>query len=269
MKAHTTILSVILILALGSGLAASMQAGIQQQAWSYILQARQGDAAAADKAVKLLEQATAATPNDIALWNLLGRSYFLRLSTQSRAAVGIDGIASAVKAAANAFAHALSQNPNDAGALSGHGMALTLQGAFQQTQTTLAQGVEEMNRAVEIDPSATHPRLTRGFTMVNMPVSVRNTAAVIDDLSHLLQAATRSNQRAVDSLHIMLGDIYFESGQTDQARRHYDAAKTEGSTQQDEAKSRLAALEKGSVPSADITRFRGGLGTNCTMCHAK
>jgi cytochrome c-type biogenesis protein CcmH/NrfG len=103
MNGHTTFLSVILILALGSGLAAWTQEGIQQQAWSYILQARRGDAAAADKAVELLEEATAATPNDTALWNLLGRSYFLRLSTQSRAAVGMDGIAVTVKAAAKAL----------------------------------------------------------------------------------------------------------------------------------------------------------------------
>src|SRR5690348_4878335 len=41
MNAQTTFLSVILILALGSGLAAWTREGIHQQAWSYILQARQ------------------------------------------------------------------------------------------------------------------------------------------------------------------------------------------------------------------------------------
>jgi predicted negative regulator of RcsB-dependent stress response len=30
----------------------------------------------------------------------------------------------------------------------------------------------------------------------------------------------------------MLGDIYFESGQTDQARRHYEAAKPKASQQE-------------------------------------
>ena len=269
MKFQTTILIVIVIASCFTLTAWTQQSSIEQQAWTYILQARQGDSTAGEKAVALLEQATAAAPNDAALWNLLGRSYFFRLSTQSRKVASLDEAVPAVKSAIDAFDHVLKINPDDPTGLSGHGMALTLLGAFQQKQEALIKGVGEMNRAVDLDPKATHLRLTRGFTMVNFPPQVRNTPKVIEDLSVLVRVAEVSNQRAADSLHIMLGDVYFETGQMDLARSQYEAAAAASSATKDKAQSRLDALRAGTAPMAEIVSFRSSIGTNCTMCHGQ
>jgi uncharacterized membrane protein len=126
-----------------------------------------------------------------------------------------------------------------------------------------------MNRAVDLDPKATHLRLSRGFTMVSFPPQVRNTSKVIEDLSMLVRVAEVSNQRAADSLHIMLGDVYFETGQMDLARSQYEAATAASSATKDKAQSRLDAMRAGTAPTADIMSFRSGIGTNCTMCHAQ
>jgi Flp pilus assembly protein TadD len=134
MKFQTTVLIAIVIASCFTLTAWTQQSSVQQQAWTYILQARQGDATAAENAVSLLEPAAAAAPNDAALWNLLGRSYFFRLSTQSRNATSLDQAIPALKSATEAFDHVLKINPDDPTALSGHGMALTLLGAFQQKQ---------------------------------------------------------------------------------------------------------------------------------------
>ena len=269
MKFQTTILIVIVIASCFTLTAWTQQGNVEQQAWTYILQARQGDATAAEKAVSLLEQATAAAPNDVALWNLLGRSYFFKLSAQSRNVTNLDQAVVPLKSASGAFEHVLKINSDDPTALSGHGMALTLLGAFQQKQEALIKGVQEMNRAVDLDPKATHLRLTRGFTMVSFPAQVRNTPKVIEDLSLLVRVAEVSNQRAADSLHIMLGDVYFETGQMDLARSQYEAATAASSATKDKAQSRLDALRSGTAPMADIMSFRSGIGTNCTMCHAQ
>jgi uncharacterized membrane protein len=67
----------------------------------------------------------------------------------------------------------------------------------------------------------------------------------------------------------MLGDIYFESGQLDQAKHHYDAVAGDSSSAKEQAQGRLTAMQDGSIPAAEIARFRSGVGSNCTMCHAQ
>lgn len=275
MKTRTAILTVIVI-GLCSALTAWTQehtankpGTVQQQAWTYFLQARQGDAPAAEKAVKLLEEGVAANPDDASLWTLLGRGYFMKLSTLGRTGGGLDELVATIQRATDAYSRALERDSNDTNALSGHGMALTILGGFQRKQDAMAKGIQEMNRAVEMNPKANPPRLARGFTMVNFPAPIRSTPAVIEDLSMLIQNAGGHNQRAVDSLHIMLGDVYSETGKTDQARVEYEAAASTSSSSREQAQSRLAALQQGSVPAADIASLRSALGTSCTMCHAQ
>jgi tetratricopeptide (TPR) repeat protein len=270
MKARTTVWILILITTLSIGLMAQTETArtIQQQAMNYFLRARAGDNEAGDKAVALLEKATGTSPDDASLWSLLGRAYFFRLSTQARTSVQPEQVGATLQAATGAFERALKLNPDDSAALSGHGMALTILSSFTQQQSMWKKGSDELNRAVEIDPKSNPPRLARGFTMVNMPISIRNNATVIEDLSHLIQAAKGNNPRAVDTLHIMLGDVYFETGKAERARHEYEAASSASSLRKDEAQSRLAALEKGAVPAAEIARVRVGLNT-CTMCHGQ
>jgi tetratricopeptide (TPR) repeat protein len=274
MKARTTIWIMILTASLSIGLMAQTETSrtVQQQAMNYFLRARVGDNEAAGKAVALLEKATGVSTDDASLWSLLGRAYFMRLSMQARtAAVVPEQMAATLQAATGAFERALKLNPDDSPALSGHGMALVILSSITRDLAIWKKGSDELNRAVEMDPKSSPPRLARGFTMVNMPIEIRNAnlnANVIEDLSHLIRAASGSNPRAVDSLHIMLGDVYFETGQTEQAKREYEAASGASSLRKDEAQSRLAALEKGTVPAAEIARVRGGL-TTCTMCHGQ
>jgi tetratricopeptide (TPR) repeat protein len=242
---------------------------VEQQVTSYFLQARQGDAVAAEKAVAMLEEAVAATPDNTALWNLLGRGYFMKLSALGKKGSGQAELLPIMQKAMNAFAQTLQRKPDDSNALSGHGMALAILGGIQQNKDTMAKGLHELNRAVEVDPKANHPRLTRAFTTVNYPPPIRSTPTVIEDIQFLIRNVGGYNPRAVDSLHIMLGDIYAEGGQTQQAKDEYQKAASESSTSRELAQSRLAALEKGSVPVEEIFRFRMGLGTQCTMCHGQ
>ena len=78
MKARTTIWIMILTASLSTGLLAQTETSrtVQQQAMSYFLKARVGDNDAAGRAVALLEKATGASPDDSALWSLLGRGVF-------------------------------------------------------------------------------------------------------------------------------------------------------------------------------------------------
>jgi tetratricopeptide (TPR) repeat protein len=250
------------------GVCSGQDKPMQQQAWNYLLQARQGDAVAAENAVTMLEQATTATPGDASLWNLLGRAYFMKISTLGRTGNPAAELVPIAERARDAFGRALERSPNDTNALSGHGMAQTILAGFQRSQEAFTKGIQEMNRAVELDPKANPPRLARAFTMVNFPMPMRSTPSVIEDLSALIQRATY-NQRAVDSLHILLGDVYAETGKSEQAKSEYEAAARPASAVREEAQSRLAALQQGPVPAAEIARFRAGLGSRCTMCHAQ
>lgn len=181
-------------------------------------------------------------------------------------------LAATLQSATSTFERALKLNPNDSEALSGHGMAQVILSSVSRDLVAWKKGSDELNRAVETDPKASGPRLARGFTMVSMPIEIRNAAKlntnVMEDLSHLIQTAGPTNPRAVDTLHIMLGDVYFETDQTEQAKREYQAASGASSRRRDEAQSRLAALEKGTVPAAEIASVRAGLNT-CTMCHGQ
>jgi tetratricopeptide (TPR) repeat protein len=269
MKARKTIWILILIAGLSVGLMAQTETrNVQQQATNYFLRVRAGDNEAGEKAVALLEKATAASPSEASLWTLLGRAYFMRLTTLVRTAVHPEQIGTTFQATLGAYEHALALDANDPGALSGHGMALTIMASMTRQQDMWKKGSEELNRAVELDPKSSPPRLARGFTMVNMPTEVRNNVAVTEDLSHLIRSASGTNPRAADTLHIMLGDVYFETGQTEQAKREYEAAGGASSLRKDEVRSRLAALEKGTVPAAEIASIRAGLNT-CIMCHGQ
>jgi tetratricopeptide (TPR) repeat protein len=233
---------------------------IVQQATRYFYQAREGDFGVVPKVVSLLEDATAADPNDSALWRVLGTSYFLQATAASRAGKGVTELLPAFQRAAGAFERAVRIDPQDADALGGHGMALTILSGLERKPELLSTGTAEMNRAVEMSPSKAGPRLLRAFTTVNFPLPLRNNAALIEDLAFLIQVAEGS--RAGDVLHILLGDVYAETGDAGQARRHYQTAG-------EQAVSRLNALERGSLPVGEMQRLRSSLGRDCMMCHAK
>jgi tetratricopeptide (TPR) repeat protein len=278
MKTRTTILTIILIgLCFGMTMTAWTQESnsdkprtIQGQAMNYFFKVREGDATAAGKAVTLLEEAVASAPNDASLWSLLGRAYFFRLSALAQTGGQPDPAAllSTLQKGIDAFNRALERDPNDSDALSGHGMALTILSGFRQDREAFARGAQEMNRAVELAPKSSSPRLARAFTSVNLPQQFRNTSAVIEDLGFLIQNAG-GNRRAIDTMRILLGDVYAETGQAERAKSQYEAAAITSSLTRQDAQSRLAALQQGGVSAADIASLRAGLGSRCTMCHAQ
>src|SRR5262249_43925563 len=145
---------------------------------NYFLRARVGDNEAAGKAVALLEKATGVSTDDASLWSLLGRAYFMRLSMQARTAATVvpEQMAATLQAATGAFERALKLNPDDSPALSGHGMALVILSSITRDLAIWKKGSDELNRVVEMDPKSSPPRLARGFTMVNMPIEIRNNA---------------------------------------------------------------------------------------------
>lgn len=67
----------------------------------------------------------------------------------------------------------------------------------------------------------------------------------------------------------MRGDLYFELGDVDLAKRQYEAAAKSASPAATEVQSRLTALGQGGVAATDIKTLRSAAGANCVMCHGK
>jgi hypothetical protein len=67
----------------------------------------------------------------------------------------------------------------------------------------------------------------------------------------------------------MLGDLFFESGKLDQARRQYEMAAAPGATAKAETASRLSALERNQPSAADFASLRQKTGQDCVSCHGQ
>lgn len=239
--------------------------GALVQAQLQVLRARTGDADAAAKGVAGLETAVAAVPDSAPLWAALGRSQITQASLAMAPGGNPANAAGGFRGASVAYEKALKLDPNHVEALSGHGALLTAMAAFQRKPELADQGMAEMTRAVELAPTATTPRLNRAFSGVNTAPAKRDTATVVQDLTFLTEVA-RGSQPA-DYIHLLLGDLYYETGKPDLARQHYLAAARSNAKAEPEARARLASLASGTVPFAEIQKVRAATGTNCAMCH--
>jgi hypothetical protein len=168
--------------------------------------------------------------------------------------------------ARDAYARALSLDSKNAYLLVSHGMAGMSLASLKQDGPGIMAAVEEMNAAVRQAPNSTPVRLTRGFTIIHLPVAMRDNAAVTDDLKFVLDVAPGG--RPEDVLHVMLGDVYAETGAIEDARREYAQVNGASRFAAEQAKSRLDELKKGAISPASITLVRSGTGTRCAMCHA-
>jgi predicted negative regulator of RcsB-dependent stress response len=130
----------------------------------------------------------------------------------------------------------------------------------------LDAAVEEMNSAVRRAPNSTPVRLTRGFTIIHLPVAKRDSSAVAEDLNFIMETAPGG--RPEDVVHVLLGDVYAETGQLDAARREYEQVSGASSFAAEQARARLIELKKGAVSPAAIGMVRAGTGNRCVMCHA-
>jgi len=227
-----------------------------------LFRAGQFDVAAAS--VSRLEDALQTDPDNVAVLNALVTAY----QHQSFAAGQAGGDLQLARAAAlRAFAtseRALRIDPDNPEALAAHGGMLFVASPRPER---VQVGIAEVSRAVALAPTAIQPRLYRKAIGLAQPPERRDTAALIDDLMFLSKAGTGS--RSGDVEHLLLADVYAETGKADDARREYLAAtRRPASAVKDLVQSRLAALDQRVVPSDEIAKLRGELG-NCLMCHGK
>lgn len=242
------------------------RADILQRAMRFQLLFRAGQVDIVPEYVAMLEDATAASPDDADLWDALGVAY---LAQAARAMMPGGSPANALPAMQKgpaALERAIQLNPNHAGALATRGGVQAFMGLYQQSPATTAEGVARMNRAIALAPTSRRVRLQRAFSGINLPDTLRNRTAEAEDLDFLVGIATGT--RAGDYVRLLRGDLHAEAGASALAREQYDVVAKSSSPAAATATSRLAAMGQGGVPAADIAKLRQAAGTNCLMCHA-
>ena len=230
------------------------------------LEFRQGNAAVAGPLVKMLDEAVAKSPDNAALWENLGHANMAKTAAMSEGPLNIPALLAATKQAREAYARSLALKPDNMLALSSHGMASLVVAQFEGDTAGMAKGVEEMNEAVRKSPKTASVRLTRAFTTINFPPAMRDNDAVIDDLQFILDASTGG--RPDDVLHVLLGDVYAETGKLEAARGEFAQVTGASAFAAEQVKLRVADLEKGAITPAYILKVRESTGSHCATCHA-
>jgi hypothetical protein len=230
------------------------------------LEFRQGNTDVAIPLVKMLEQAVARSPNNAALWEALGHANMSEEGALGLAPPDMPALLATAKQARDAYARSLALCPDNMLALSSHGMAGMVVAQFEGDGAGVTAAVEEMNEAVRRAPKSISVRLVRAFTTIYLPVAMRDSDAVIEDLQFILDNAT--NPRAEDVLHVMLGDVYAETGKPDAARGEYGHVTGASSFAAEQVKLRFVDLGKGAIAPASIAHVRESTGSRCVTCHA-
>jgi tetratricopeptide (TPR) repeat protein len=228
------------------------------------LDIRQGNPTAAKPLVNMLEEAVAQSPNNANLWEALGNANMALQGTMYTGPMDIPALIKVGDRAREAYARSLALNPNKALVRAGHGMAQMVVSQLKGDGPGMAAGIEDMNAAIRQAPKSTAVRLTRGFTIIHLPPAMRDTPAVTEDLKFILDTAPGG--RPEDVLHVLLGDVYAETGNFDAARAEYKQVTGASAFAAEQAKARL---KTGVATPAEITLVRMGTGTNCAMCHAR
>jgi len=226
---------------------------------------REGNVQVLGPLVSGLESAVARSPHNADLWEALGNAYMSKLGVSYDSPAGPGAMIPLAERARSAYARALSIEKDNALLLVSLGMADMAISSLKQDGPGMMKSVEGMNAAILMAPNSTAVRLTRGFTIVNLPVGMRDTAAVKEDLTFLLGVAPSG--RPEDVIHVLLGDVYAETGALDDARREYEQVTGASRFASEQVRSRLDELKKGAVSPASIGAVRAGLG-RCVMCHA-
>jgi hypothetical protein len=247
-----------------AALAASTQDNdVLSRAHRLQLEYREGNSEVAKPLVKMLEGATAQSRDNPRLWEALGHSYMSLQGSMYAGPLDIPAMTSTAEHARDAYAHSLALDDSSGLVHASHGMSQFVVSQLKGDGPGVTAGIDEMNAAVRQFPKSKAVRLTRGFTIIHLPPAMRDNNAVIDDLQFILDAAPGG--RAEDVLHVLLGDVYAETGKLADARAEYAQITGASSFAADEARSRL----KDGPPAPEaITRVRMGIGTRCAMCHA-
>ncbi|WP_129643137.1 tetratricopeptide repeat protein [Peristeroidobacter agariperforans] len=257
----------LVCLAAGALASSDREVEVLARARQLQLQFRQGNLQSVDPLLKDLETAVAQSPNSADLWEALGNAYMSQQGLLYQSQPDPDVLVGVGERARDAYARALALDKKNALLLASHGMAGMSIASLKQDPSGLKVAIEEMNSAVREAPKSTPVRLTRGFTIIHLPIGLRDTAAVTADLKFVMDATTR--RRPEDVLHVLLGDVYVETGQLEKARREYEQVTGASSFAAEQSRARLEDLKKGAAVSpAAIAQVRSGTGSRCAMCHA-
>ena len=263
---HTIILFTALGIIASAALAGSQTDNeVLERAHQMQLEFRQGKTVVVQPLVDMLEEATKRSPDNAALWEALGHAYMSKEGTISTSPPDMAALLTTVQYARAAYERSLAIKPDNMLVRASHGMASLVAGQFEGNPAGIAAGVEEMNEAVRRAPKSITVRLTRVFTTIHFPPAMRDNDAVIDDLRFILDNA--SGGRPDDVLHVLLGDVYAETGKPEAARAEYQQVTGASAFAAGQAALRLD-LAKGAIAPAEIAKVREGTGTRCAMCHA-
>jgi hypothetical protein len=260
------ILTLVCLATAGAFAASARDDEILARARQLQLEFRQGNQQVIDPLVRNLEASVAQSPDNWQLWQALGNAYMSQQGVMYQSQPDPAVLISVGERARDAYARALAKNPGNALLMASHGMAGMSISSLKQDSPGLTASIEEMNSAVRQAPKSTAVRLTRGFTIIHLPVGIRDTAAVIEDLNHVMDTAPGG--RPEDVLHVLLGDVHAETGALDAARREYEQVTGASSFAAEQSRSRLSDLTKGAVSPDGIALVRAGTGSRCAMCHA-
>lgn len=223
---------------------------------------REGHPEVARPLVKTLEDATARSPDNARLWEALGHAYMSLQGTMYAGPLDVPALIANGEHARAAYARSLQLDGSSTLAKASHGMSQMVVSQLKEDGPGMAAGVEEMNAAVRQSPEIIAARLTRAFTIVHLPPAMRDTPAVIEDLRKILEKAPGGRPEAV--IHVLLGDVYAETGDFPSARTEYKQVSGASAFAFEQAQSRL---KDGKATPEAITLVRMGIG-NCAMCHA-
>ncbi|HEX6397807.1 MAG TPA: hypothetical protein VFZ95_10310 [Steroidobacteraceae bacterium] len=224
---------------------------------------REGHPEVAKPLVKTLEAAVAKSPDNPRLWEALGHAYMsLQGSMYTAGPPDVPTLIATGEHARDAYARSLALDDQSPLVRASHGMSQMVVSQLKGDGPGVMAGVDEMNAAVRQWPNSRGPRLTRAFTIIHLPPAMRDTPAVIEDLRHILDLAPGG--RPEDVLHVLLGDVYAETGNLPAARDEYRQVTGASAFAAEQAQLRL---KSNTVSPESIAQVRMGTAT-CAMCHA-
>ena len=118
------------------------------------LEFRQGNYPLAHPLVTMLEEATAKSPNNPALWEALGHAHMSRSGTLLASQPDPTEFLAATRRARTAYARSLELHPDSSLARSSHGMASLVIAQFEGDAAGMAAGAAELNAAVRQSPKS-------------------------------------------------------------------------------------------------------------------
>lgn len=238
------------------------------KAMEYQLQFRAGNMDVVPAYVDLLENATSVEPDNADLQYAMGRAYLMK-GARALLPGGISAEAMpAMLKGMESLKRALQINADHPDALAQLGAVQSLMYSLMKAPAKARESVAQMNRAVQLAPDSMRVRLVRAFLGSTLPDDMRNLQAEAEDLDFIIEQSHGS--RSGDYVRIMRADLDFETGKLDFAREAYQFVVDAGSpAAAADARSRLAALDKGVAPMPEIKALRSAAGAQCSMCHGR